>query len=198
MDPTEVVRTGYDVVSAAYRADDESDQRYDEWLEELALALVPGGRVLDLGCGVPAVRWLLRRGFNVMGIDLSPVQVERAKRSFPEAEIRCADMTELELPAGSLDAVVALYSVIHVPVPEQPALFESIHRWLRVGGTLLAIVGATAGTGTEDDWFGAPMYWSHADRDTYLTWLRDIGFELRWHRFIQEDDGGHTLLLVRK
>ncbi len=107
-------------------------------------------------------------------------------------------MTELQLPEAPLDAVVALYSIIHVPVAEQPTLFGSIHRWLRPGGMLLAIVGATEGTGSEDDWLGAPMYWSHADRDTYLRWLGDIGFELRWHRFVPEDDGGHTLLLLRK
>jgi SAM-dependent methyltransferase len=200
MDPKEMVRAGYDVVSAAYRADDGSDERYDAWLEELVPTLPPGGRVLDLGCGsgVPAVGWLLRHGFEVMGIDLSPVQVERARRSFPEVDLRCGDMTELQLPAGSLDAVVALYSIIHVPVAEQPALFESVHGWLRPGGMLLAIVGATAGTGTEDDWLGAPMYWSHADRETYLTWLGEIGFQLRWHRFIPEDDGGHTLLLAER
>jgi cyclopropane fatty-acyl-phospholipid synthase-like methyltransferase len=200
LDPKEMVRAGYDVVSETYRADDGSDERYDEWLEELAPSLPSGGRVLDLGCGCgePTVRWLLRHGFEVIGIDLSPVQVERARRSFPEADLRCEDMTRLQLPAGSLDAVVALYSIIHVPVAEQPALFESIHRWLRPGGMLLAIVGVTAGTGTEDDWFGARMYWSHADRATYLTWLRDIGFEPRWHRFIPEDDKGHTLILASR
>lgn len=200
MDPKEIVRTGYDVVSEAYRGDADADGRYDGWLEELASLLAPGGRVLDLGCGcgVPTVRWLLRHGFEVTGIDLSPVQVERARMLFPETDLRCEDMSELQLSAGSLDAVVALYSIIHVPVAEQPALFEAIHGWLRQGGALLAIVGDTAGTGTEDDWLGAPMYWSHADRDTYLSWLRDIGFELRWHRFIPEDDGGHTLVLAER
>jgi SAM-dependent methyltransferase len=200
MDPKEIVRAGYDLVSEAYRPDDASDERYDEWLEELALSLPVGGGVLDLGCGsgVPAVRWLLGHGFEVRGVDLSPVQVARARRLFPRADIRCEDMTELQLPEASLDAVVALYSIIHVPVAEQPTLFGSIHRWLRPGGMLLAIVGATEGTGSEDDWLGAPMYWSHADRDTYLTWLSEIGFELRWHRFVPEEEGGHTLLLVRK
>jgi cyclopropane fatty-acyl-phospholipid synthase-like methyltransferase len=200
MDPREMVRTGYDVVSAAYRADDAADERYGDWLEELAPSLPAGARVLDLGCGcgVPTVRWLLERGFRVTGVDLSEVQIERARRLFPAADLRRGDMTELDLEAGSFDAVVAYYSVIHVPVEEQPRLFGSIHRWLRPEGMLMAIVGATAGTGSEEDWLGAPMYWSHEGTETYLMWLRETGFDVRWHRFIPEDDGGHTLLLARR
>jgi hypothetical protein len=43
----------------------------------------------------------------------------------------------------------------------------------------------------------APMFWDHADRDTYLRWLDDAGFEVVWHRFVPEGDGGHTLVLAR-
>jgi SAM-dependent methyltransferase len=200
MDPKGIVRTGYDVVSEEYRADDAPDERYGEWLEELAPSLPAGARILDLGCGcgVPTARWLLERGFEVTGVDLSEVQIDRARRLVPEADLRHADMTQLDLESGGFDAVVAFYSIIHVPVDEQPELFESIHRWLRSGGMLMAIVGATAGTGTEEDWLGAPMYWSHDGTETYLAWLRETGFDVRWHRFGPEDDGGHTLVLAHR
>jgi hypothetical protein len=42
------------------------------------------------------------------------------------------------------------------------------------------------------------MNWSHADRETYLAWVRDRGFEVLWTRFIPEGDSGHTLLLAKK
>ena len=62
----------------------------------------------------------------------------------------------------------------------------------------MATVGHTAWTGTEADWLGAEMYWSHAGEATYRQWLTDLRFELLWTRFVPEGDGGHTLLLARK
>jgi hypothetical protein len=107
-------------------------------------------------------------------------------------------MTTLNLPERSVDAVVALYSLIHVPIDEQRPLLAAISTWLRPGGYLLAIVGAEAWTGTEDNWLeaGETMYWSHADADTYRLWLQEAGFELEFERFIEEEGGGHQLVLA--
>jgi SAM-dependent methyltransferase len=199
MDPKDVVRTGYDQVSHAYRGDDDEDEQYADWLSELA-ALVPAkGDVLDLGCGngIPAARWLASRGFRVYGIDFSSVMIERARTLVPEATFECTDMTSLDLPPASLDAVVAFYSLIHVPVEEQPELLARIASWLRPAGYAMLVVGVGAWTGTEDDWLGAMMYWSHADRETYLAWLTEAGFLVEWDRFVPEGDGGHTLVLAR-
>ena len=157
-----------------------------------------GDPVLDLGCGcgVPATA-ILAELYAVTGVDLSPVQIARARRLVPAAEFRCADMSTVEFPSHCFAAVVAFFSIIHVPLEEQPAIFKSIYRWLRPGGYLLATVGSVAWTGTEDDWHGAPMYLSHADRATYLALLKETGFEVLWTRFIPEGTGGHTLVLAR-
>jgi SAM-dependent methyltransferase len=201
MGPKEVVRRGYDVVSFAYRRDDEVDGVYAEWLEELSSRMPEGADVLDLGCGydVPTDRWLAAHGFHVLGVDLSPVQIDRARKLVPGARYMCADMTTLDLPERSMDAVVALYSLIHVPIGEQRPLLASISAWLRPGGYLLTIVGAEPWTGTLNNWLGAggAMYWSHEGADTYRSWLLEAGFELESDRFIAEDDGGHQLFLAR-
>ena len=129
------------------------------------------------------------------------MQIARAQQLVPEAHFLCADMTTLDFPPASFAAVVSLYAIIHVPLDEQPALFHAIHRWLRPGGYLLAMLGADTWTGTEEDWLGVPggtMYWSHADRATYECWLQKAGFSVIWARFVPEGDGGHTLLLARR
>jgi hypothetical protein len=95
--------------------------------------------------------------------------------------------------------VIALYSLIHVPLPEQQEVIRSIRTWLQPGGRLLAIVGAGAWTGTEEDWLGseAAMWWSHEEIATYLRWFSESGFEVLWNRFLPEDDSGHNLVLAR-
>jgi SAM-dependent methyltransferase len=200
-DPKEVVRSGYDAASYAYRSDDAPDGQIGRWLSRLTNDLARGSNVLDLGCGcgIPACRWLVRRGYRVTGIDISPVQIERARALVPEAMFTCADMTGVELPVRTFDAVVCLYALIHVPLQEQARLLQEIHGWLRPKGRLMVIVGANAWTGTEEDWrevSGARMFWAHESTSTYLAWLRDAGFSVEWHRFVPEGEGGHTLVVA--
>lgn len=204
MDPNEIVRRGYDRISRAYRDDEGLSSSgnptdYPVWLGELMPLLPAGAPVLDLGCGcgLPADRILVDHGFGVTGLDFSPVQIERARRLVPEAEFICGNMTEVEFPVERFAAVVSLYAIIHLPLGEQPRLFADLHRWLRKGGYLMAILGWKAWTGTED-MLGVDMYWSHADEDTYRSWLTDLGFDIRWTRFIPEGDGGHCLFLAQK
>src|SRR4249920_445047 len=96
-DPRDIVRDGYDLVSQAYRADDFplEGSHYGQWLPRLVAQLPRGGRVLDLGCGcgVPVARALAAE-FRVTGVDLSPVQIERARRLVPGATFAIADMVE--------------------------------------------------------------------------------------------------------
>lgn len=201
----ELVRRGYDVISRAYRRDDgtadpssdEDPGRYLAWVGELAALLPRAGRVLDLGCGagVPAAKALAGHGLQVLGVDFSWVQLARARVLVPDARFVQADMTQLRLRAGCLDAVVAFYSLIHVPVPDQQALLPRIRSWLRGGGYFLAIVGAAWWTGTES-YLGAEMFWDHADTGAYLRWFREAGLVPRWHRYIPEGNSGHSLILA--
>ena len=178
-DPVEVVRRGYDELSCRYRADDAEPGRYAPWIAELLSLLDDHSRVLDVGCGagVPVARDLTAAGHQVTGVDLSDVQVERARRLVPAARFVRADITELHWPANSFDAVIALYSVIHVPLVAQPVLLGSFADWLVPDGWPLLTAGWTAWTGLQDSWLGGdtPMWWSHADVATYERWLTEAG-----------------------
>ncbi|GAA4245088.1 class I SAM-dependent methyltransferase [Dactylosporangium darangshiense] len=194
-DPGEVVRRGYDAVSYQYRGDDDMPEQYLAWLDELQDSLPERADVLDLGCGcgVPVARVLDERGHRVTGVDISGVQVERARRLVPGATFMQADATTVSFPDGSFDAVVCLYALIHMPLDAQPALIERIGRWLRPGGVLLATTGAREWTGGEDGWLGgdASMWWSQADAATYRAWITRAGLDIIHDEFVPEGDSGH-------
>jgi 2-polyprenyl-3-methyl-5-hydroxy-6-metoxy-1,4-benzoquinol methylase len=204
MDRKEIVRQGYDKVSYAYRNErgDDEFSDYASWLAELTALVPSAAAILDLGCGcgVPVAQ-SLARDYAVTGVDISPVQIERARRTVPHATFVCADMSEVDFPARSFAAIVSFYAIIHLPLSEQPGLLARIHQWLEPHGYAMLIVGSESWTGVEEDWLGvagATMYWSHADSRTYQSWLTQLGFSIQWTRFIPEGQGGHEILLAQK
>jgi GrpB-like predicted nucleotidyltransferase (UPF0157 family)/SAM-dependent methyltransferase len=196
-----LVRDAYDRVSYAYRSDDGDDLRERTWAARLDARLASGSDVLDLGCGcgVPVARLLAER-HAVTGVDISPVQIARARRLVPGARFVCADMTALDQPSASFDAVIALYSLIHVPLDEQGALYARIAGWLRPGGLLLATVGAGRYRGIEEGWLdveGADLFFDHADAETHVGMLRGAGFAVEGVEHTPEGENGHTLVEAR-
>ena len=204
-DPKRVVREGYDRVSWAYRGDEADLEMsgYGHWLRRLARRVEPGARVLDLGCGngIPVTKELAKR-HAATGVDLSPVQIERARALVPGARFLCADMTTVELAPGSFDAVVAFYSVFNVPLADQPALIGRVAGWLVPGGRFFAMVGKEPWTGVEKDWRGVPgvrMYYSQADVATYRRWFAEAGFAVEAEGSEPKDGNpGYAVLIARR
>jgi 2-polyprenyl-3-methyl-5-hydroxy-6-metoxy-1,4-benzoquinol methylase len=201
-DPTEVVRRGYDAVSERYRADDARPRQYGEWITELQSRLPAHARVLDAGCGcgVPIAQELAGAGHRVTGVDVSDVQIERATRLVPTARFVRADITTVRWPPGSFDAIVALYSLIHVPIEAQAGLIADFANWLDDDGILLLIAGSRAWTGAEAGWLGtqATMWWSHADAATYRDWITTSGLRILDEQYIPEGDNGHALFWAQR
>jgi 2-polyprenyl-3-methyl-5-hydroxy-6-metoxy-1,4-benzoquinol methylase len=61
-------------------------------------------------------RSLAATGHQVTGVDVSEVQIERA-RLVPAGTFVCADATQVTFPSSSFDAIVCLYALIHSPWP---------------------------------------------------------------------------------
>ncbi|WP_304454721.1 class I SAM-dependent methyltransferase [Nocardiopsis sp. YSL2] len=98
--------------------------------------LAPGARVLDVGCGtgVPTARRLTDAGLSVTGIDISPVMLDIARRNVPEAEFVDKDIVDLDPSEGTYDAVVAYFSLLHLPRALVPRALSVLHSVIVPGG----------------------------------------------------------------
>jgi 2-polyprenyl-3-methyl-5-hydroxy-6-metoxy-1,4-benzoquinol methylase len=204
--PKDLVRRGYDALSRHYEEAYAAETKYQPWISELCSRIPTESSVLDLGCGcgIPVARSLTTAGHRVTGIDISEVQISRARRLVPEAEFIHADAATADFPAASFDAVVSFYVLIHVPLEEQFPLLKRIATWLRPGGCFVGTTGHDAWTGTEDNWLGggATMWWSHADAATNRTWLTQAGLIVNREEFVpegeREGEGGHALFWAHR
>lgn len=204
---SDVIRRSYDLLADRYAEVYRSEgSREVEQIRSIVASVVDdmpeNPVIIDLGCGdgTPVADMVAGRS-RYIGIDFSAAQIDRARRRNRSADFRCEDITRFSAPPGSVDLVLALYSIIHIPLADQPPLFASIADWLRPGGLFLATLGHTAWTGSEENWLGvdgATMHWSHADAATYRGWIEGVGLEVVEEMFVPEGAGGHTLFRARK
>ena len=197
MKPKLIVERGYDAIAERYAhwAQTVEGSPAVAYLERLSALLPNGSDVLELGCGngEPAARILTER-HSYTGVDMSGEQLRRARALAPHADFLKADYTELDLPAGSYDAAVALYTFGHVPREELPLVFSSIARWLRPGGYLLATTGARDDPGSvQANWLGAPMFFAGYEVETNLRLLADAGIDVIEHDVVTQDEGEEGL-----
>jgi SAM-dependent methyltransferase len=98
-----------------------------------ARLLVPGD-----GYGRNGV-WLAKQGFQVHTVDLSPVGVERAKKTAKAAGVKmtieCADLATWNWPENAFDGALAIF--LHLPGDLRKKVHGSMMRVLKPGGLVI-------------------------------------------------------------
>ncbi|HVC25252.1 MAG TPA: class I SAM-dependent methyltransferase [Acidimicrobiales bacterium] len=160
------------------------DRRFDELASsgahvhgeaDLVMSFAPAS-VLDAGCGTGRVAIeLARRGVEVVGVDLDPAMLERAREKAPELEWRESDLASLDL-GRSVDLVVAAGNVmIFLDAGSEGTVLGALARHLHAGGLLIAGYSLGPGRLTVDEYdrlaaatgLALVERWSGWDRETF-------------------------------
>jgi len=96
--------------------------------------------VLDIGCGVGRVSYLLHeRGFDVTGIDISEPLVEEARSLFPEIDFHIVDIRDTNFNSEAFDyATFSWFGLDYVlPKAKRIEVLREIQRVLKPSGILI-------------------------------------------------------------
>lgn len=173
----DTVRRSYDELAegyAEYRSPGDGTAVLREFLDDASPE-----RVLDAGCGNG--RPILARladGVDAVGLDHSRGML-RVAREHVAAPLVQGDMTRLPFATASFDAIVAYWSLIHLPLADHPTATEEFARVLRPGGRALVCEGSQPWVGENSDWLdGVEMEWAIAGAERTREQLQDAGFAI--------------------
>ncbi|KAJ6453152.1 methyltransferase domain-containing protein [Mycena sanguinolenta] len=150
--------------------------------------------ILELGAGAgdPGTALLATLPeARIIANDISSVQMSllqarlAAEISAGKVETRQGDMMDLDFDEGELDAVVGLYTIIHLPREEQGELVRRLGKWVRGGGWLLVNFAGKESEGTvEVGWLEEGkesqnvMYWSSWSTGESRRLVEEAGFRI--------------------
>ena len=103
----------YDAIAEGRARWIERNRYYAEEVERLVHTLVPpGGRVLEIGCGLGDLLASMPTS-RCVGVDVSPRMIELARMRHPALDLRVADVHRDPLPEGPFDFIVFSDAVGH-------------------------------------------------------------------------------------
>lgn len=199
MNINQKVRDGYNLAAKNYSFEFRDKFKNEKHLNKLLDVLPGGSLVLDVGCGAgrPIDIYLSSHGMRVTGIDISEAQIELARANVPQATFSVKDMSDLIDGEFTVDALVSFYAIFHTPREKHLELLKKFKTFLRPGGFILVTMGSSDWEGSENNFCGTKMYWSHFGAEKNIEIVREAGFEIVFSEI--DDTGGekHLVILAR-
>jgi len=122
-----------------------------DFLTPLMAKLSPGALILDVGCSSGRdLCWFKDRGFAVMGFEGSPCLAEMARIN-AECAVLEGDFTAFDFSGLSVDAIMLVGALVHLPHGSFESVLKSISMALRRGGHMLITMKEGEGAVTDKE-----------------------------------------------
>lgn len=112
---------------------------------EILRTHVAGSNAIDFGCGTGrSARFLRQLGFNVIGLDIAPEMIAKAREIDPEGDYRLIEGDAIVgVQSGSHDLVLSMFTFDNIPGFETKVrLFQNLRKLLNRSGKIVSVVSA--------------------------------------------------------
>jgi SAM-dependent methyltransferase len=126
-------REAWDKVAKKYNESHYSN--FNPLIEYFCSNLPKNGWILDVGSGtgLPHTKFLVEKGFNVLGIDISSEMVSISRNFVPQATFKVMSMTDIDFHER-FDGVFANYSMLLLDLKLFKDVTGRVYRALKKGG----------------------------------------------------------------
>ena len=168
------------------------------WLDRFCALLPAEAAVLDVGCGtgLPIAAELIRRGFDVTGVDGTPAMLALFERNLPGIPAYLADMRQLAL-GRRFSGLLAWDSFFHLSPGDQRGMVPRFRAHAAPGAALMFTSGDAEGHAI-GELEGDPLYHGSLDPEEYRSLLDAAGFAVVAHVSRDPGCGRRTVWLARR
>ncbi len=193
-----IVQKGYNSIAKEYHHKRYIFSRKEE-LKHFASLLPKKAKILDAGCGsgIPVSKFLVNKGFHVIGVDISESMLKLARKNVPKAKFVKESMTDLKFSKSFFDGITAFYSIIHVPREKHIKVFKTFYRILKPKGVILISLCPDEWEGIAN-FHGEKMFWSYYAPKKSLKIIKDVGFNVLLDRVIEDGNEKHYWIIAQK
>lgn len=183
------------VAWAKLRSDELVEKR---WLDRFCALLPAGASILDIGCGsgLPIARELIRRRFDITGVDGTPTMLAQFQRNLPGVAAYLADMRQLLL-SRRFAGLLAWDSFFHLSPHDQRGMFPRFQAHAAPGAALMFTSGDAEGEAI-GELEGDCLYHGSLDPEEYRSLLAASGFAVIAHISKDPACGYRTIWLAKQ
>lgn len=164
-------------------------ETFQPHLDKLVQDLPPQARILDIGCGNGTyLEYLHNQGFRrLLGIDVSSVMIEEAKKKVPTYMVLLKDFHNLSSLSDKYDAAYAIFSLLYTNKTAFKNILKDVHNLLNPSGRFFLTMVEGGKTGLEEEQFVSQesgteqkqtVYLSYYSKDELIGCLADAGFNI--------------------
>ena len=169
----------YNEIAQEYEKEFGNDYSDTPYID-IFLNYLDGKKVLDIGCGVGNLtKYILDKGFNVDGIDLSEEMLNIAKSKYDDINFLQMNMKDIILDK-KYDGIMLAYSLFHLTKQEVLEVLPKYYSLLNNNGKMLLILQSGKGEQVIDEPLknGLKMFINYYSLEEIREVLEDNKFKI--------------------
>lgn len=196
----------YNKIAEDWHKDHQLDTWWIESTDKFISLLKRGDKVLDVGCGGGTKsKYLIQKGLQVTGIDISEKMIEIARREIPSAEFFVMDMENMSELKEKFDGVFVQAVLLHTSKKDLKRAFRSMFDRLKPNGYLCIAIKEKRPDGkeeeikTEEDYgYQYKRLFSYFTIDEIKNHLSDLQMEISYESITPSGNTNWLQIIAKK